>query len=282
MQTIGIIGIGNIGRYFTRQLREAQWPVVALDSIPERLQYAVDRGATPAKNPAEVAANSEIVVLCLPGSHAVQAVMEGEIGILSRIKPGQLVIDTGTSRPATAVHYEMSCAEKAAAFIDAPITWRSQGLIIMVGGKAEAFEQGKEVLTLLSFKLKHIGPIGQGQILKMMNQAILAGQLAVNAEIVEFTKQAGLDPQLLEAFLGFSIGETLLGDDFSDGGTLALHYKDLGYALEFAHDKGANIPLTGLVHEAFKQAKFAGDADWSQPGVVTYWRKLNEVSSKGK
>lgn len=276
MQRIGLIGIGNIGSHFARTLREADYPVTVLDRDRRKMANAIALGAQPAATPGGVADASDIILLCLPGSHAVQDVMEGEDGILSHLRQGQLVIDTGTSRPETAVHYEKACAEKGAGFIDAPITWRSSGLIIMVGGTAENFEQGREVLERLSYKLKHVGPIGQGQVLKLMNQLVLAGQLAVWAEAVTFGQKAGVEPRLLRDYLELPINESLYGEDFSGGGQLALHYKDLGYVLELAHQNGANIPLTSIVHEAFKYAHVSGDPNWTQPGIVTYWRRLNE------
>jgi 2-hydroxy-3-oxopropionate reductase len=274
---IGLIGIGNIGSHFAKVLREAGYPLTVLDLDRAKLEQAVTLGAQAAAHPAEVADQSDIILLCLPGSHAVDDVMTGVNDILGHLRPGQLVVDTGTSRPETAVRYDRLCAEKSAGFIDAPITWRSQGLIIMVGGSADNFERGREVLERLSYKLKHVGPIGHGQMLKLANQLVLAGQLAVWAEAVAFTQQCGLDGQLLRGYLEFPIPEALYGDDFAGGGQLALHFKDLGYILEVAHDNGANIPVTGIVHEAFKHAHVAGDPNWTQPGIVTYWRRLNEV-----
>jgi 3-hydroxyisobutyrate dehydrogenase-like beta-hydroxyacid dehydrogenase len=80
---------------------------------------------------------------------------------------------------------------------------------------------------------------------------------------------------LLKDFLEFEVPEDLFGDDFSGGGHLALHYKDLGYLLEMAHDSGAQIPISSLVHEIFKTAKLYGHPNWKQPGIISYWRRLN-------
>jgi len=275
MDRIGLIGIGNIGRYFSRKLREANYPLTVRDIDQAKMEYAVDLGATAATSSGDVARASDIVILSLPGSHAVEAAMDGPDGILAHLRPGRLVIDTGTSRPATDVRYERLCAANGAGFIDAPITWRSSGLIIMVGGSPVHYERGRDVLTCLSYKLRHVGPIGHGQVLKLVNQLILAGQLAVWAEAVEFATQSGIEPRLAKEFLEFPVPESVYGDEFSGGGTLALHYKDLGYVLEVAHDTGAHVPVTNAVHEAFKAAKTAGDPLWGQPGIVTYWRRLN-------
>lgn len=275
MQSIGLIGVGNIGRYFTRTLLAAGYPLTVVDIDPLRAQYARDLGAHICDTPAELAGQMDIVLLSLPGSPQVDMVMEGPEGLLGRLHAGQLVIDTGTSRPETDIRYQRHCTALGVGYLDAPITWRSQGLIIMVGGELADYERGREVLTCLSFKQRHVGPSGSGQVLKLANQMILAGQMAVWSEAIEFTRQSGLDPHLLSEYLEFPITPGLEGDNFEGGGQLALHYKDLIYALDYAHETGANVPLTAQIHEIFKATKRNGSANWVQTGIVTHWRRLN-------
>ena len=279
VERIGLIGVGNVGSGFARMLREAGYPLTVFDKDPKKMEPAIALGAEAAASPGEVAEKCDAIILSLPGSPLVEAVMEGEDGILAHLREGQLVIDTGTSRPQTDITYEKLCSERGTGLVDAPITGRSKGWIMMVGGTEENFEKARPVLTHLSYKLKHVGPVGCGQVLKLMNQLVLAGQWAVWSEAIEFGRQAGLEPRLLSEYLEFGVPESLYGDDFSGGGTLGLHYKDLGYILDLAHDTGANIPITGLVHEIFKASKVGGEHDWSQPGIVTYWRRLNESRS---
>jgi 3-hydroxyisobutyrate dehydrogenase-like beta-hydroxyacid dehydrogenase len=275
MERVGLIGVGNIGRHFTRLLVQKGYPLVVLDRERERVQFAVELGAGAASTPADVARQAEIVLLSLPGSHAVESVMEGENGLLSALTGGQIVIDTGTSRPDTDIKYEQIAREKGAGFLDAPITWRSPGLIFMVGGDELSYRRAQGVIETISYKHRHVGPIGQGQKLKLMNQIILAGQLAIHAEAVAFCGRVDLAPELLKEYLEFPVADALLTGDFSGSGTLALHYKDLLYALELGHEVGANIPLTSLVHEIFKLSAFQGDPNWSQPGILEYWNRLN-------
>jgi 2-hydroxy-3-oxopropionate reductase len=275
VQRIGLIGLGNIGRFYAQRLLEAGYPLTVLDIDAARMQAVVDWGANAAEDPGDVARKSEIIILSLPDSHAVEQVMDGADGILAHVRSGHLVVDTGTSRPATDIRYAQLCAEKGAAVLDAPLTYRRQGQIIMVGGSREDFERAEAVLTCLSYKLRHVGHVGEGQILKLINQAVLAGRLAVYAEAVELAKVHGTDPRLLKDFLEFDVPEDLFGDDFSGGGHLALHYKDLGYLLEMAHDSAAQIPISSLVHEIFKTSKLYGNPNWKQPGIISYWRRLN-------
>ncbi len=276
MTRVGLIGVGNVGSGFARRLREAGYPLVVHDREEAKLAPAVALGAEAAGTPGEVAERAEVVLLSLPGSHVVEAVMEGERGVLAHLQPGQLVVDTGTSHPDTDVRYARLCHERGAAFIDAPITGRGPGWIIMAAGPEEDVERGREVLTCLAYKLAHVGPVGAGQVLKLANQMILAGQWGIWAEAVTFAQQGGLDPRLLKDLLEFPVPEQMYGDDFHAGGHLALHYKDLGYALDVAHRTEANLPLTSLIREVFKAAKRGGEPDWGQTGIIDYWRRLNE------
>ena len=275
MQRTGLIGAGNVGSGFATKLREAGYPLTVHDRDRVKVDAVVARGARAAATPGQVADESDIILLSLPGSHVVEAVMEGPDGVAAHLRAGQVVADTGTSRPQTAIRYEKVCREKGAGFIDAPITGRSKGWIMMVGGDAKHFEAARDVLQCLSYKLKHVGPIGHGQVLKLMNQLVLAGQQSTYAETIAFMENAGIDPRLLGEHLEFPVPEAMYGHDFGTSGTLALHYKDLGYILEFAHDVEASIPLASMIHEFFKGAKVAGEPGWWQAGVVEYWRKLN-------
>ncbi|MGQ9728002.1 MAG: NAD-binding protein [Candidatus Fervidibacter sp.] len=124
----------------------------------------------------------------------------------------------------------------------------------------------------MGYKVVHVGPVGDGQKLKAVNQLI---------EASEFAKGLGLDPKLIRDVLELPVPEDVLGEDFSGEGQLALHYKDLGYIAELAHERELAIPLTLLVHEIFKATKRYGSPDWTQAGIVTFWRRLNSGCQSG-
>ena len=272
MKNMGLIGLGNIGKFYAKQLLQAGYPLTVLDLEQDKVAAAVELGARAATTPAEVFQACDIVILSLPGSHVVEPLMDSVLDVL---RPGQLVLDTSTCRPKTDIHCERLCSERGVGFIDAPLTWRGPGQIIMVGGTAENFARAEEILKVISYKYQHVGAIGTGQVLKMINQAILAGQLAVHAEAVEMAKKQDIDPELLKSFLEFNIPNQLFTSDYAGGGHLALHYKDLGYLLEIAHDSGANIPISSLVHEMFKTTRIYGEQNWLQIGIQTYYKRLN-------
>lgn len=272
---IGIIGFGFIGSYYAEILVKKGFDIIAFDIDKERQLLMPSLGVNIAATPAEASDNSEIIILALPNSEIVENVMFCEAGILSSIKPGSIVIDTSSCRPTTAIKLESACNEKGADFIDAPLTRRGEGHILMVGGKIEAYNAAKEILDYISYKHQLVGSVGSGQIVKKIQQAVSAGVLAVYAENFELTKQCGLDPKLLKELLEFDIPDVFFTEDYSGGGNLAMHYKDLGYLNEVAHDKCANIPISTLIHEIFKAVHISGEPDWIQAGIQTYFKNLN-------
>lgn len=277
MKDIGLIGLGNIGSYYTKKLLTAGYPLTVFDIDKTKLDAAAGQGAKAAASAAEVVENSDIILLSLPGSPAVESVMDSVLGVL---RTGQLVIDTSTNRPSTSIRYEKLCAEKGVGFIDSPLTSKAVGHYLMVGGTKENFEKGEEILKCIGYKYKHIGKIGDGAVLKLINQAVQAGELAVHAEAVEMAKMHNIDPTLLKSYLEFNISDRLFSGEYHGGGHLALHYKDLGYLIEIAHDSGANIPISSFVHEIFKTSRRYGHPDWYQVGIQTYYKRLNNDVEK--
>jgi 3-hydroxyisobutyrate dehydrogenase-like beta-hydroxyacid dehydrogenase len=277
MKRIGIIGFGNVGAYYVTKLREAGYPVTVLIRNPRKFEKAIKQGATPMETAIDVTQNSDFIILALPNSDIVEFVMEGEGGVLSVLKAGQMVIDTSTGRLRTAIRLEKLCEEKGAGFIDAPLTWRGPDHthIQMVGGKEENFKKAEEILKCMSYKYRLFGPAGSGQIVKLINNAFGSSMVAICAETVELTKKYGLDPKLLKEYLMFNIPEGLLNEDYRGCGELEMVYKDLGYMLEIAHESCINIPIISQVHEMMKATKIYGDPIWECTGIHTYYKRLN-------
>jgi 2-hydroxy-3-oxopropionate reductase len=277
MKCIGIIGLGNVGSYYAMKFLEAGYTLTVFDIDSQKLDAVVKQGAASVDTAAKVVQSSDFIILSLPKSEIVESVMESNCGVLSVLRAGQVVIDTSTSRPQTAIRLEKLCEEKGAGFLDSPLTWRGPGHthILMIGGKEAIFKKAEEILKCMSYKCRLIGPSGTGLILKLINQAVSTNQIAIQAEAVELTKKYGLDPMLLKEFLEFNIHEELLTEDYSGCGELGFQYKDLGYLLEIAHDSCVNIPITSLVHEILKTSKVYAEPKWNAFGLQTYFQRLN-------
>lgn len=280
---IGLIGLGNQGRHYTQRLLEAGYPLTAFDLDPARLAWAVARGATGATGVVELTRSVDVVVLALPGSHAVEAVMRGPAGAIAHLRPGQIVVDTGTSRPASHLALVAEVEQAGGCMLDAPVTWRRPGLTVLVGGDEATFRACEDVLGAIGTKVRYVGAAGQGQMVKLVNQMIQAGTTAIVAEALTFAAKAGADlDQVVEALDVAGGAQTMLRRAFAGGGHLRLHYKDLTYALEAAQALETPTPITAFAHEVFKAVARSGDPLWTQPAIVTYWEALAGAEVRGR
>lgn len=282
MKQIGLVGVGFVGKLFVDALREADRPLTAYDADDAQTAYARERGATAAASPADVAREADVVLLSLPGRGEVADVMEGDDGLLGALSEGQVVVDTTTTGPETAERYAAACADRGAGFLTAPLTRSAprEGVMMMVGGDADTYRDVADTLDRISDDHTRIGDPGDAQTFKLMLQLRYAGHRAVDAEIVEFGRDNGVDPRLLNEFLGMDVWERYFDGDFAPDieglGGLAIWHKDIGYALDVARENDTATPLSGDVHEAYKAAvRAAGPDEGHAAAVVRYWRRLN-------
>ena len=276
-QTIGIIGIGPIGIHFVKKLIESSYQPLVFDIDEDRIKQASELGAALAESVRDIAAQANVIILALPGDPPVEAVMEGEGGILDVLKPEHTIIDTGTSSPKLDRRYEKLCLEKGAGFIEAPVTWRKPGLILMPAGNRKRFDEVEPIIRAISYKYRYMGLSGRGQELKAVNQLLFSARCAIEAETVSYAEKLGFGREDLEDFLEFGLSPALYGDDFTRvSGTTKLNFKDLKYAQEIAFDYKASVPLTAAVYQAFLHTVIHGGGDDDQNGIIRYWRSLNK------
>jgi len=277
MDVIGVIGLGVMGRPMARNLLAAGHPVVVANRSPGKVEELAAQGATPAEGPADLAARCDVVLTCLPDAPDVEAVVLGDDGVLAHLRPGGVLIDTSTVRPATARTVAAAAASAGVHAVDAPVSGGEQGAIdgtlsIMAGGDEAAVAAARPVLEVIGARVTHTGPPGAGQTVKAVNQLLVAGTLGVVAEAVVLLEACDLDvATALEALGGGLAGSAILDAKgpmmaerrFVPGFRADLHHKDLGIALETAREQGVAVPLTGLTTQllAATTARGAGDRD---------------------
>ncbi|MFC6725413.1 NAD(P)-dependent oxidoreductase, partial [Halobium palmae] len=197
------------------------------------------------------------------------------------------VVDAGTTRPETSVACEERCVEAGVDFVEAPITGGAprEGYQMMVGGTEERYDRVRDVLDALCADHVRIGPVPKATVFKLGLQLRYAGHRAVDAEVVEFLRDNGVDPSPLADFLGFDLWERYLTGDFTqdlDGlGGLAIWSKDVGYAREFARENGTALPLAAVVHEAYEAATRRSDErEKHAAALISYWLALNDAADR--
>jgi 3-hydroxyisobutyrate dehydrogenase len=279
MDRVGFIGLGTMGGAMAANIVRAGFPLTVWNRTSGRGQELVDLGASFRETPAAVAADSDIVVICVSDTPDVEAILFGVDGVTAGARDGTLVIDCSTIAPSGSWKFAERLDALGLAMVDAPVSGGSEGarnatLTIFVGGHERDVERARPVLTAIGRTITHVGPIGAGQAVKAVNQVILAGAYLGVAEGIVLAIKAGLDvPQVIEA-LGGGAAQSwvlanrsgrMLDNDYPLGFKLSLHRKDLAIALGLADQLGVSLPLASMTAalESGLIAQGHGDEDMS-------------------
>ena len=274
---IGFMGIGIMGAPMAGHLLAAGHPVtIANRSRGPRVQALLDAGARWADSPAALAAASDVVITILGFPQDVEEVWLGAEGLLSRAKPGTLLIDMTTSSPRLAAQLAEVAAKKGCAALDAPVSGgepgaRNAALSIMVGGETAAFERATPVFQRMGRTIRHMGGPGAGQHTKMANQIAIASAVMGVAEGLSYARRAGLDGEAVIAALApgaagsfqlTGLGPKMLAGDFAPGFMIKHFLKDLGIALVEAKAMGLELHGMGQSMKLFQAvaATLGGEA----------------------
>jgi 3-hydroxyisobutyrate dehydrogenase len=196
---IGFIGIGIMGEAMTRRLLDLGYEVTVWNLEPERLDTVVPHGAKPAASPAEVAAASDVVMLCLLHMAAVERVIFADDGVAAGGSSARLVIDLSTADPEGTRQAAGKLRERTGAgWVDAPVSGgpqlaRTGAMTVMAGGSEDDFAAAKTLLARMAANVTHMGPVGAGQTTKIINQAIVGTGYVVMAEALMLAEAAGID-----------------------------------------------------------------------------------------
>ena len=177
-ERVGYVGLGIMGMGMARNLVKAGFPLSVWNRTASKAEALAAEGATARATPAEVAANSDIIVICVSDTPDVEAVLLGENGIIHGAQAGSLVIDCSTISPQATQVMAEKLAAKGIAMLDAPVSGGSEGaakgtLSIMVGGAATDFERAMPVFKAMGKTITHVGGTGAGQTVKLVNQVLV-------------------------------------------------------------------------------------------------------------
>jgi 2-hydroxy-3-oxopropionate reductase len=294
MAKIGFIGLGIMGGAMVRNLAKKFPGVKAYDTDKTKTAAAASDTVTAALGTEEIGATCDIVFLSLPNSAIVKEVVLGEGGLCSCMKEGGVIIDTSTTEARTEIEIEAALKKRGIGFLDAPVSGGEKAakegtLSFMAGGAEDLFETAKKYMEAMGSSVVRTGDVSMGQVAKCVNQIIVGSTFTAIAESFALGVKAGLDPKVLyDAIKGGWAGSKLLdvaavdmfSREFKPGGTIDIHWKDLGYCLSVARDLDVFTPLTALVHEVFKAARANGDGGKSQPALVHLWENLLKIEVK--
>ena len=291
---VGFIGLGIMGKPMARNLLKAGFPLVVFSRSKRPVEELVKEGAVSGDSPREVAERSEVLITMLPDSPEVKEVILGKDGILQGAKTGTVAIDMSSINPLVTQEIAKILKEKGVDMLDAPVSGGETGAIqgtlaIMVGGEDEVFKDCMEIFKALGKNIVHVGGIGAGGYVKLVNQIITALNLATVGEAFSLGVKAGLDPQVIyQAIRGGLAGSQILdskapmifGRNFKPGFKIKLHHKDLNNALSTAKELGVPLPLSSFVQQIFVSLITEGKGEEDHSALATFFEKMAKVEIK--
>lgn len=272
----GLIGLGNVGSDLVRAACRAGLEVHVFDIAHESVERATAAGAIAHDEVGSVARDADVLVLSLPNSEVVDDVLIGS-GALSAMRPGSLLIDMSTNLPERAIALAEQSRRYGVHVLDAPVSYGPDGLVAFVGGDGADVEAARPWLDAVVLEYTHVGPHGHGQYVKLVQNVLTGVGMGVIAEVIGFTSRAGVDVGVLPAALRRTGAHSPLLErtlpsmvqrQYGTTGTMALHSKDMGYALRAAEHVGAHMPFTAALRRVFEETLAAGDRRWTQAALI--------------
>jgi len=285
---IGYIGVGLMGLPMLERLLSLGYAAKACDIAADRVAAATAAGAQAAQSPAQACADVDLVVLNLPTTEAVEAVVFGEAGVATAIRPPQLVIDFSTIKVEKCKAFgERLRGATGCGWIDAPVSGGppasgTGALTVMAGGDAADIERASVLFADVAGRFTHMGPSGAGMVAKMLNQLIVGCGHAVMAEAVILAEAAGIDAaRLPECLAGGHADGSLLQKlyprmqrrDFAPLGYARQLLKDLEMVNEFAGGLKAPIPMAGEALSLYRMLVHLGHSELDTAALVKVYER---------
>lgn len=283
--TVGLIGLGLMGKPMGRNLLKAGFPLVVWNRTKERADDLVREGTKFAANPRETATQADVLITIVSDPPAVEQILWGQNGALEGLRRGTLYIDSSTVSPELARRAAAACAERGVDYLDAPVTGGTCGaekgeLVFMVGGRAEVFERAKPVLEAVGKRFFLLGPNGAGQTVKLAMNMILALEVEALAEALALVTKAGVPGERLVEVMQSSMARAavldvkaplILKNDYPPSFPLRLMHKDMRLALELARNQGVPLPAGTAAFAAYTAVNDEAKEDVDYAAVARFW-----------
>jgi len=282
VEKVGFVGLGIMGAAMAGILLEAEHELVVHNRTRTKAEQLISYGARVADSPSELAEVSDIIITMLPGPPEVEEVVAGEGGLLEGAAEGSLIVDMSTSSPLLARQLAHTARERGVRMLDGPVSGGDVGakdgtLSIMVGGEDEDFERARPLFEVMGETVVHVGGVGAGQVVKACNQIVVALVIEAVAEALVLGSKAGVAPDRVVEVLSGGLaankvldvkGEKFLSRDYTPGGKVEYHRKDLGIALAAGSEYGVTLPVTALVDQMFGVLEAKGRGGWDHSALL--------------
>jgi 3-hydroxyisobutyrate dehydrogenase len=262
--TVGVIGLGNMGRGMALTLLRKGFDVVGTDVSPAIREALAQEGVAVRESIGEVVAECDIVILSLPTAAIVEEVVAGPKGVVANAKQGLLVVDTSTSHPDTTRRLAEKLNAAGMQMLDAPVSGGPKGAItgtmaMVIGGSAADLARAEPVLAAMTAKRVHVGDSGAGHVAKIANNLFAAAHLLIAGEVTRMAEQAGVSNEQLLQGINAGSGRSfitehsyptwIMNGKFDSGFTMKLMRKDVRLSEELISALSLDLPLAAKVAE---------------------------------
>ena len=283
MSKVAFIGLGVMGYPMAGHLAAQGHQVYVYNRTMEKSeQWQGEYEGRSAITPSEAALEADFVFICVGNDDDLRSVVYGDQGVLAGMAAGSILIDHTTASAQVAREIAVIAAQQGVGFVDAPVSGGQAGaengaLAIMCGGNEEDYLRAEPIMQAYAKITTHLGPVGNGQLTKMVNQICIAGLVQGLAEGVAFAINAGLDAkQALGAIGGGAAGswqmnnrgDTMVDDEFEFGFAVDWMRKDLAICLAEAQTNGSELPVAKIVDDFYEQVQAHGGNRWDTSSLL--------------
>ena len=285
---VGFIGLGTMGKWMAFNLIKAGYPLKFYARKKSVIDETTNQGGRFVSSARELARQAECLFLCLPDTETVEGILFGSGGVAAAMKPGQVLVDCSTIHPLTARKIHQTLKDRGILFLDAPISGmearaKAGTLTIMVGGEESAFQQVRPALEAMGNTILYLGPSGNGQIMKMINNVLFDIHCAALAEILPLAVKVGLEPEQVvavvrkgtgQSFALDNFGPLILEGNFGPGYPLEDAYKDMVHAVEISSAHRIPLPVTAATMATYQMALDQGLGRENKGAMIKVWEKV--------
>jgi 2-hydroxymethylglutarate dehydrogenase len=293
---IGFIGIGQMGQHMARHVLEAGFGLTVHDLRKEAARSLLEKGASWADSPADVARACRIVITSLPGPRDIEQIVYGPGGLKEGWKQGDIFIDMSTNSPAVIKRIAEDAGKMGVSVLDAPVSGGTRGaemgtLAIMVGGDTAVLEKVRKVLEPMGPKIVPVGDVGCGNVAKLINNMIALTCSSIAGEGFVLGTKAGIDPQVLwdiitnstaDSWVVRQFPQSVFSGEFPPMYRLSLAHKDISLALQMGKDYDVPLPVGAIVEQKLIDADAAGLGDKHVDAVILRLEELTGVRVRTK
>jgi len=293
---VGFIGLGTMGKWMSLNVMKSGCDLTVFDIDQQAIKFLTDQGAKSSRNPGELASQVDWVFLSLPNTEIVEQVIFGRYGLIKGAKSGLVVIDLSTINYLPTLDIARRLQERGIFFADAPVSGmearaREAQLTIMFGGDEAIFEQVRPTLDSIGNKVIYMGPMGSGQLTKLINQLLFNISAAAIAEVLPMAVKLGLDPEKVTQVVTTGTGRSFAAEfflplalegRFDQGYPLKEAYKDMISVAELCAKEKIPLPLVHAAATTYQMALADGYGDENKGAMIKVFERILGVKFRKK